>query len=312
MTVKPMLAIPLKKANIQTWSDWVAQEKFDGHRVIVRVAAGATRSDRDVRAWSRPRKRAGGTEKTMEDRPLPESLRVAIGSFLPIGLYDGELLTPTIDGRAGTSSDVTRLDGRHRLCFYVFDVLELRGRSVLSESMEMRYGLLKQLNLASTDAPGDSQVALASVFPLTRERDVTALTQRVWKRGGEGLILKRRSAIYHPGKRSPDWVKIKKRLTAALSVVGFEESRGEIQNRGQFAIVKLADDQGRQTTCKTVDDDQLAAFEREWAAVLKRKPKADPQVDHPAIGRLLRIEFQDYTPDGHFRGPVIWDRWEDE
>jgi bifunctional non-homologous end joining protein LigD len=37
--------------------------------------------------------------------------------------------------------------------------------------------------------------------------------------GGEGIVLKDRRAPYRPGVRSPDWLKVKHRLTLRLQVL---------------------------------------------------------------------------------------------
>jgi bifunctional non-homologous end joining protein LigD len=133
-----------------------------------------------------------------------------------------------------------------------------------------------------------------------------AYVKSLWDLGAEGVILKRRAARYLPGKRSPDFVKVKKEQSALMTVVGFEKSRGEKIDRGPFATVVLEDARGNRTSVKTVDDDQLEAFSHEWADhLLTCKPGG-----HPAIGRKLWIEYQDWTPKGGYRHPR-WDRWEE-
>ena len=60
---------------------------------------------------------------------------------------------------------------------------------------------------------------------------------------------------------------------------------------------------------KTLDDAELASFNKQAANIegtLDHVLRA-----HPALGRLLRIEYQDIAADGGLRHPR-WDRWEDE
>ena len=52
-------------------------------------------------------------------------------------------------------------------------------------------------------------------------------TEKVWERGGEGLILKRCAAGYSPEKRNFDLMKIKEELTLDLIVVGTFEGQGK-------------------------------------------------------------------------------------
>lgn len=51
--------------------------------------------------------------------------------------------------------------------------------------------------------------------------------EKIWQRGGEGLILKRTEAIYTPEKRNFDLMKIKEELTLDLQVVGKFEGVGK-------------------------------------------------------------------------------------
>jgi ATP-dependent DNA ligase len=108
-------------------------------------------------------------------------------------------------------------------------------------------------------------------------------------------------AVYRPGKRDKSWIKIKKLRSAVLTVTGFQPSKGQIINRGPFATVVLKDEQGNVTTVKTRNDAEIAKLEAQAVA----------GAAHPAIGRKLRIEFQERTVDGSYRHPR-WDRWENE
>ena len=46
------------------------------------------------------------------------------------------------------------------------------------------------------------------------------------EKGLEGIIAKRKGGIYRPGKRSPDWLKIKARPQQEIVVCGFTEGKG--------------------------------------------------------------------------------------
>jgi ATP-dependent DNA ligase len=129
--------------------------------------------------------------------------------------------------------------------------------------------------------------------------DVVTFAKIVWARGGEGAILKRRRAAYQAGKRSADFVKVKKTQSATLEVVGFVAGKN-----GDFSTVELKDADGNTTTVKTKNNAELARFAREWAG-------ADPLGRHPALGRSLRIDYSDRTRDGGYENPR-WDRWERE
>lgn len=65
-----------------------------------------------------------------------------------------------------------------------------------------------------------------------------AEAEKIWQRGGEGLILKRTEGIYMPEKRNFDLMKIKEELTLDLQVVGKFEGEGKYQGTLGGLIVR--------------------------------------------------------------------------
>ena len=300
--IKPMLAVPMAKGTINDWNDWVIDQKFDGHRLIVEVTHST------VNAWTRPRKHAGSDGKTMASKTLPPHLTADFLN-MPPGIYDGELIG------GATSTDVTRTDLAHTLQFVAFDYLgESESVSYVKRSYDVRRRALVELFDGATSC---GSIILAQSAPLRCESDVALFVEHIWAQGGEGAILKRRAAPYQPGKRSPDFIKVKKLQTVVCTVVGFEASKGTVLNRGAFATVLLEDAQGNKTSVKTKDDFELNRFNRAWETVtVHNKDRWSPDSlrdtsTHPALGRKLRIEFQDFMPKAGYRHPR-WDRWENE
>lgn len=316
MDLKPMLAIPMDKATITDWSHWAIEQKFDGHRLLVEVAPSG------VTAWTRPRRHAGADGKTMAVRTLPSHLVDAMSQF-PAGVYDGELL----GGK--TSTDVTRTDLQTSLVFVIFDVLRIGASLTTVEPYDDRRYRLEAIfecvPMRGTEADANvPAVRLAQSVALRSQADAQLFLEYIWKQGGEGAILKRRQARYAQGKRSPDFVKLKKLHTAVCTVIGFEPTRGKVLDRGLFATVLLRDDDGHETSVKTKDDLELEKFRKEWEATKAKKRLYADHVDdvqryelrlannhHPALGRKLRIEYQERAANGGYRHPR-WDRWEDE
>lgn len=288
--VKPQLAKPLKDA-LPDPQNWIAEEKYDGHRLIVSVGDGTARTLFDevgVRAWSRDAK----------DRILPARVREALRS-LPAGTYDGELLAP-----GERSYGVTVLGNVDLLVYVIFDVIHLLGRDLTSTGIAATYderrAALEEVAHARgipendfTQVTDPVQIAWNSVADGSDAlcSTVQRLSEEVWSRDGEGLILKRRKSLYEVGKRTKDWLKVKKVLSSVLTVIGFTAG-----TMGVHSIVVLRDDEGNETSVKWKNLEELAAIE------------ADPK---SRIGRRLRIEYQERTPDGGYRHPR-WDRWEDE
>jgi ATP-dependent DNA ligase len=310
--IRPMLAAPMpKKPIIYTPGLWVLEEKYDGHRIL------AAKRGLDVVGESRI-----GTM-----REFPRHLKLAF-TMVPDGIYDGELFAP-----GKKCYGVKEIGNGPDLVYVVFDVLYCLGKSYIDKPYKERRILLQQIFANrcwdpnhNSDQDGEYNdlgcgnpqcfnhtgklvrpfpvLSIAPAWEINSEDDVVHAFRTVTNRGGEGLILKHSQSAYLPGKRKAKdhWVKIKRKETAVLTVVGFQPSRGEINNRGQYAIVELRDDEGFLATVKTKNDAELAKFEAQAPGFMQH---------HPAIGRRLRIEYQERTEDGGYREPR-WDRWEDE
>jgi hypothetical protein len=233
--VKPMLASAMAAGqSLATFSgpDWIAEEKFDGHRLLITKRGDA------VTAWSRPT-----STHEANARDLPPAIITALRQ-LPDGTYDGELIVP-----GGTSSDVTRLDKRDALRLVLFDVIELLGRSLIGKTYTDRRSALDIAvrHFSGPDVDITDTAALLSVppqFPVSE-----AGVQAIWDRGGEGAILKRTGSTYRSGWRTPDWVKVKRLGSAVLTITGFEAGKC-----GPYSKALLRGDDGLETSVKTLDN----------------------------------------------------------
>lgn len=240
---------------------WALEEKLDGHRVIV------INDGRTVTAFSRPR--AGGTGANA--RQLPPPIVALLESMTP-GVYDGELVVP-----GGTSSDVV-IKGA-ALVLVLFDVLALRDQRLINGPYSTRRAqLLDQLR----HLPKRQQ--LISTVESVRPRWVHV--EAIWKRGGEGAILKRLGSPYRPGYRSPDWLKVKAQAHATLRLVGFEVGKS-----GPYSTLRLLEESsGITTTVKTLGNAMLAEV------------SANPQA---YVGRRVVITYQQRTASGTFRHGIF-------
>jgi hypothetical protein len=149
----------------------------------------AQRQRRDVvlpgarRRWggSSARRRSCSTARWCLDAAGPDGLRPACS-------------------RGCTSPGPVRLCAGTRPCSCCsFDVLHLDGRSLLDRSYDDRR--------AALDGPRAAGRALVGPAGLPRRRRGGARGDRA--QGLEGVVAKRRSAPYLPGRRSDDWRKLK-------------------------------------------------------------------------------------------------------
>jgi ATP-dependent DNA ligase len=155
------------------WLDddrYVAEEKFDGHRVTVLVHGG--RID--------PRNRHGSPYKA---RPLTQPVAAALGELPGLSWLDGELC-----------------DDR----YLVFDLRVHDGQDLHAAPWRDRRAALDALGASHGWDAGP--VALSRVAHTAHDRITVA--KRVLDSGGEGVVLKRADAPYTPG-RTTTWRKAK-------------------------------------------------------------------------------------------------------
>jgi ATP-dependent DNA ligase len=230
--IEPMLASALKEGmSMDDFENgnalgWVAEEKLDGHRLIVRVTRG------NITAWSR-----AANTRALPPRLFQQCYRLAEGT------YDGELC---IAGEGAVSTDVTAKHLMDKTHLVLFDILRVGETPCMDLPLVERRMLLNE-------AVSKSDCAVISVVP--QHVPSRKLLKRIWDAGGEGLVIKRNASRYLPGKRSADWIKFKKEQAAVLTVTDFEKGL-----LGPHSKVVLVDDAGVQITVKTRNDKWRARF----------------------------------------------------
>lgn len=274
MKYAPMLAKPFTEKIAVSPGMYIAQEKFDGHRILIH------RYDGGFKTWSR-----AGNDSL---RKLSPDMQAAIMQ-LPFCVLDGELI---YEGRK--HYDVTRITNMKDLRCVIFDVLEMDGESCTGKAQQVREQYLRTIFQWYPAAVG--QIRLAESWPVNSRQDVMDCARAVWDRYGEGIIVKNTRAPYFPGKRSDAYLKLKLWQIGVGTITHFEESKGEINHRGSCAITHLEDDNGNPVALKTLNDE------------LCEKIALNPEAYY---GRRLVFEYTSRTPDNLYENPK-WDRFEDE
>jgi bifunctional non-homologous end joining protein LigD len=175
-------------------AEFVAEVKWDGLRACIAVAGGR------VRAWSR-----NGRDITAAYPELSVLAAVAGRRTL---VLDGEIVA-----LSGPRPDFTALQRRMRtgrpgagllaavpVTLIVFDVLRSGRGQLAGRPYVLRRALLEDLRL---QVPGTVQVPPA--FP----GDAAAVLRVTREHGYEGIVLKRPASLYHPGRRTREWLKIR-------------------------------------------------------------------------------------------------------
>ena len=209
----PMLATSAQPFDA---SDYFFEVKWDGVRALAAVEGS------QWRLW--------GRERADYDGRYPE---LAVLRRLPPGtMVDGELVVFQ-DQRP----DLPALLRRHQLVhaarirhasrlmpvhYLLFDLLYHQGRSLLQETYSQRRSVLQDL-LNQINAP-------ELVFSAGIAEWGQPFFEEVVAQGHEGVMAKRLSSPYLPGRRSSTWKKIKPTLRLPCVIIGYTPSREGIHS----------------------------------------------------------------------------------
>ena len=196
---EPMLST--LAAEVPTGKGWLYEIKWDGYRTIARVHEG------DASLVSRTGKDQTAGRFEPIARALPRALRS------PECVVDGEICALDAQGRP-RFSEMQR--GTGALVLYLFDLLELDGEPLLDKPFVERHERLRALVVT-----GQTGVRVSEVF-----EDGPALFEAAGKQGLEGIVAKRASSTYQPGKRTQDWVKIKVHQLQEFVIAGYTRGAG--------------------------------------------------------------------------------------
>jgi DNA ligase D-like protein (predicted ligase) len=131
-------------------------------------------------------------------------------------VIDGEVVALDDSGRPSFNLLQNYGSAGAPLIYYVFDVLILNGRNVMSEPLVRRREILRHEVLAQLGEPiRESPVLDASL------RDLIAAVRA---QGLEGLVAKRLESAYEPGKRSGAWQKMRLNQGQEFVIGGYTPS----------------------------------------------------------------------------------------
>jgi len=230
-SLQPMAATLRAEPPADADEKWLWEVKWDGMRALVYVVDGVlrieTRRQRDV------------TRDYPELAPLAEALdgRRAI--------LDGEIVVLDDEGRPSfqllqgrfSLTNTTRRDrlvSASPVTLMIFDLLWLDGERLLDRPLQERRAILEGLELAGPR--WRTPRAFDAAGPLLAE------TKR---QGLEGVIGKRRDSSYQPGRRSPNWIKLKNLIRQEVVVGGWVPGEGRRESRIGALVIGVHDADGR-------------------------------------------------------------------
>ncbi len=264
---------PVRRVDVVKGADFLHQIKWDGIRGIVGIEGGrmtiATRNGRDY------------TTAYPELAVLPD----IIGAGQAV--LDGELVV-FVDGRPSfyhvlqrsRTKNVSALAAKHPVRYIVFDLLFLGGEDLRARPLTERQSLL-----------ADCLTPCAAVAAADSFDDGDALLDMVRRRGMEGIVSKRRTSAYLPGKKHSDWYKTKTAKKMLCVITGVSQKNGVPAS----------------LTLGVLRDGVMTPVGRVGSGV---KPG-----DLAALAKLMRgkerpslvcwVKFAEWTPSGTLRHPVF-------
>jgi bifunctional non-homologous end joining protein LigD len=199
---RPQLATLVEKA--PEGSDWLHEIKYDGHRLLASIERGK------VRLITR-----GGLDWTAKFPELAQRL-----GELPVNtaLIDGELVRLEPDGTSSFAGlqDAISSGNTAALTFFAFDLLYRDGWDLSGAALEYRKAALAEIIPPSAQGMlrySDHQIDQGPAF-----------LRQACSYGLEGIVSKRRTDPYHPG-RSGSWRKVKCRNREEFVVLGFTDPK---------------------------------------------------------------------------------------
>lgn len=285
--IPPMKAVSIDEVPAGTWR---LEIKLDGYRAIAVINGG------DIELWSR-------NHKPLTD-DYPEVVEALKAVRCANAVIDGEIVALDAQGHSRFQLLQQRGKGaRPPIVYYVFDLLQHDGRSLLHTPIEERQMALEVLVGKKSHA-----LRFSPVF----ETEPAALLEAVRQQGLEGIIAKRPGSLYEPARRSGTWLKCKVHGEQEFVIGGFTPPK---QSRPYFGAILVGYYQGKELIyCGKVgtgfDHAALASLHAEFMKRRSEKPAfAHPPREKGVIWvkpeLLAQVRFAEWTHDGVLRQPVF-------
>jgi bifunctional non-homologous end joining protein LigD len=289
----PMLATLEDEKNMPRGEDWEFEIKWDGYRIVSRVAGGE--------AELRTRKDQDYTERFENvAKELVKALKT------PDCVVDGEVCALDEEGRPSFSAMQQRKPGTP-VVYYLFDLLELDGEPIVDLPLSERRERLEQLL-----DKRNRTVKFSESFG-----DGPALMRAARERKLEGIVAKRRGSRYLPGKRSRDWLKFKAHAEQEFVIAGYTRGKGRRASGFGSLVLGVYGDDGLEYVGNVgtgFDEAEIARLLKLLRPLERQDP---PFTQVPKLPRVRKddivwvepklvaeVSFVEWTHDRRLRAPV--------
>jgi bifunctional non-homologous end joining protein LigD len=197
--------------------NWAFEIKWDGYRTLAFVDGATSR-------WQ-------SSNLIDVTAKYPELSGFASAVNAASAIIDGELVVLDEEGRPRFDLMQQRAT---EVAFYAFDVLSVNGHDTIGMPYERRRELLSGLVEAGPNW----------MVPAHRVGEGKILLAATIDRGLEGVMAKRLGSTYVPGRRSPNWRKVKNRQQVEVCIGGYKLGSGSRASTFGALLVGVADESG--------------------------------------------------------------------
>lgn len=296
--IEPMLA---QSADSPPRSgDYLYEVKWDGIRALIAVDEGHVRIH--------TRKQHDITQR------FPELLIPERAFRVTSALFDAEIVVLDEAGKPvfkdaihrvqqATPAGIERARAKFPVVCYVFDCLYLDGRPIVGEPLVRRRAWMKDA------IKKDTPYRVSEIVD-----DGEGLFNAARAMGLEGIMAKDRTSTYQPGKRTPQWIKIKTRQTIDCIILGYTKGKGDreelfgalqlaVMDNGSLRYVGKAGSGFDTKSMKEILGQlrKLNPIKRP----IKEKPLDDAQTVWLEPTLMCEVQYASWTKDNMLREPVF-------
>jgi DNA ligase 1 len=209
--IEPMLAKLTDPYTVNLSGSWIIEPKYDGERII------AVRDGNEISLWTRR-----NIQASYKFPEIVEALNKNIEGTNWI--LDGEmtvhggfrqLLNRNVEDRF----KIGLLSKKNPATYNIFDIINFEGEDLTKKPLIERKGILIR-NVHPNDR--------LEIVPFPEVDKPVEQFHEYLKNGFEGAVIKNTYSKYEPGKRSDQWLKIKKGDTVDVYIIGATKSTGSI------------------------------------------------------------------------------------
>lgn len=273
--IRPAAAerLPSAQAIVDKLGECVAEPKLDGFRLQIHIDRhGATPK---IYFFSRNLTDMSAMYPDLVNAlsSLPVEDAIIEGEAIAFDRNTGNFMPFQETVKRKRKHDVVATSEQLPLHVYLFDLLYLNGKPMLSKGLRERRALLREVLAHTKEA--QAVIHLIQEIPIHSAQQLEEYFLLQVGAGLEGVVVKRPDASYQPGKRNFNWIKLKRLEqghlldTVDCVVLGYYAGEGKRANFGIGAVLVGVYDE-KHDAFATIAKLGTGFSDEEWRELKKR------------------------------------------